>query len=178
MHQKRASDLITGGCEPRTFGRAVSALTRWTISPAPDYEICNLPKHVTKNINWWNSLGFSSRTESLKGSQHVLGIVQLHNAIEGSTWLSRALETLTGALFQRPSLIAAVKRQLQVRTIYESKMIDYDPERRLGIFWVSCELAPTLGHYAYTLACYWELVIRYRSLGGCVLKSRVKRTTW
>lgn len=39
---------------------------------------------------------------------------------------------LTGALFQRPPLIAAVKRQLRVRTIYESKLIEYDPERRLG----------------------------------------------
>ncbi|PNI17789.1 DKC1 isoform 6, partial [Pan troglodytes] len=58
--------------------------------------------------------------------------VRLHNAIEGGTQLSRALETLTGALFQRPPLIAAVKRQLRVRTIYESKMIEYDPERRLG----------------------------------------------
>lgn len=45
---------------------------------------------------------------------------------------SQALETLTGALFQRPPLIAAVKRQLRVRTIYESKMVEYDPERRLG----------------------------------------------
>lgn len=45
------------------------------------------------------------------------------------------METLTGALFQRPPLIAAVKRQLRVRTIYESKLIEYDPERRLGEDW-------------------------------------------
>lgn len=53
---------------------------------------------------------------------------------ESSFWFvySQALETLTGALFQRPPLIAAVKRQLRVRTIYESKMVEYDPERRLG----------------------------------------------
>lgn len=44
----------------------------------------------------------------------------------------QAMECLTGALFQRPPLIAAVKRQLRVRTIYESKLIEYDPERRLG----------------------------------------------
>lgn len=44
----------------------------------------------------------------------------------------QALEMLTGALFQRPPLIAAVKRQLRVRTIYESKLIEYDPERRFG----------------------------------------------
>lgn len=48
-----------------------------------------------------------------------------------AVWL-QALETLTGALFQRPPLIAAVKRQLRVRTIYESKLVEYDPERRLG----------------------------------------------
>ena len=39
---------------------------------------------------------------------------------------------LTGALFQRPPLISAVKRQLRIRTIYESKLIDYDDERHLG----------------------------------------------
>ena len=41
----------------------------------------------------------------------------------------RAIETLTGALFQRPPLISAVKRQLRIRTIYESKMCEYDEER-------------------------------------------------
>lgn len=41
---------------------------------------------------------------------------------------------LTGALFQRPPLISAVKRQLRIRTIYESKLIEYDPERHLGKF--------------------------------------------
>lgn len=45
---------------------------------------------------------------------------------------SQAIETLTGALFQRPPLISAVKRQLRVRTIYESKLLEFDPERNLG----------------------------------------------
>lgn len=35
-------------------------------------------------------------------AKEYVGIVQLHNAIEGGTQLSGALETLTGALFQRP----------------------------------------------------------------------------
>ena len=39
---------------------------------------------------------------------------------------------LTGALFQRPPLISAVKRQLRVRTIYESKLLEYDDEKHLG----------------------------------------------
>lgn len=54
---------------------------------------------------------------------------------------------LTGALFQRPPLIAAVKRQLRVRTIYESKLIEYDPERRLGkpiTNWLSADVGHDL----------------------------------
>ena len=44
----------------------------------------------------------------------------------------QTLETLTGALFQRPPLIAAVKRQLRIRTVYESKVVEYDPKRHMG----------------------------------------------
>jgi H/ACA ribonucleoprotein complex subunit 4 len=69
------------------------------------------------------------------GKEYV-GIVRLHDAIDNSAKLARAVETLTGALFQRPPLISAVKRQLRIRTIYESKLIEYDPERKLGVFWV------------------------------------------
>ena len=46
----------------------------------------------------------------------------------------QAIETLTGALFQRPPLISAVKRQLRVRTIYDSKLIEYDKDKQLGRF--------------------------------------------
>lgn len=35
--------------------------------------------------------------------------------------VTKALETLTGALFQRPPLISAVKRQLRIRNIYSTK---------------------------------------------------------
>ena len=40
---------------------------------------------------------------------------------------------LLGALFQRPPLISAVKRQLRVRTIYENKLLEFDEDRQLGI---------------------------------------------
>jgi H/ACA ribonucleoprotein complex subunit 4 len=50
----------------------------------------------------------------------------------GQARVARALETLTGALFQRPPLISAVKRQLRVRTIYQSKLVEYDEERHLA----------------------------------------------
>jgi hypothetical protein len=51
---------------------------------------------------------------------------------------------LTGALFQRPPLISAVKRQLRVRTIYKSKLVEYDEDR-----WVRCEARGWEGWLSY-----------------------------
>ncbi len=45
--------------------------------------------------------------------------MKFHSAIEKEAKVAQAIETLTGALFQRPPLISAVKRQLRVRTIYK-----------------------------------------------------------
>lgn len=54
------------------------------------------------------------------------------SADEARRKVERAVSTLTGALFQRPPLISAVKRQLRIRTIYDSKLIEYDSDRHLG----------------------------------------------
>uniref|UniRef100_A0A8D3CL17 H/ACA ribonucleoprotein complex subunit DKC1 n=1 Tax=Scophthalmus maximus TaxID=52904 RepID=A0A8D3CL17_SCOMX len=108
------------------------------------------------------------KSQQSAGKEYV-GIVRLHNAIENEHTLARTLETLTGALFQRPPLIAAVKRQLRVRTIYESKLIEYDPERRLGIFWVSCEA----GTYIRTLCVHMGLLL---GVGGQMQELRRVRS--
>ena len=85
-----------------------------------------------------------------------VGIVRLHDAISDELKLKAAIETLTGAIYQRPPLIAAVKRVLRVRTIYErcvrwcgvdeccltfgrSKLLEFDSQKNLGVFWISCE---------------------------------------
>jgi len=44
----------------------------------------------------------------------------------------QVLEKLKGALYQRPPLISAVKRQLRIRTVYDSKLIEFDERRNLG----------------------------------------------
>lgn len=44
------------------------------------------------------------------------------------------LEMLQGALFQRPPLISAVKRQLRIRTVYECKLLEYDKNEAMGKF--------------------------------------------
>ncbi|NXM30514.1 DKC1 protein, partial [Oxyruncus cristatus] len=108
------------------------------------------------------------KSQQSAGKEYV-GIVRLHNAIESEAQLARAVETLTGALFQRPPLIAAVKRQLRVRTIYESKLVEYDPEKRLGIFWVSCEA----GTYIRTLCVHLGLLL---GVGGQMQELRRVRS--
>ncbi|WOO77348.1 H/ACA ribonucleoprotein complex subunit cbf5 [Vanrija pseudolonga] len=87
------------------------------------------------------------------GKEYVC-VVRFHDKVEEKAF-ARALETLTGALFQRPPLISAVKRQLRVRTIYESKLIEYDDQRNLGVFWVSCEA----GTYIRTLCVHLGLLL-------------------
>jgi len=94
------------------------------------------------------------KAQQSAGKEYV-GIVRLHSALEHESKIYKALETLTGALFQRPPLIAAVKRQLRIRTIYEAKMIEYDSDRHLGVFWVSCEA----GTYIRTLCVHLGLLV-------------------
>jgi hypothetical protein len=56
------------------------------------------------------------------GKEYVC-IARLHSKVEGgAARVAKGIETLTGALFQRPPLISAVKRQLRIRTIYKSKV--------------------------------------------------------
>lgn len=93
------------------------------------------------------------KAQQSAGKEYV-GIVRLHAALEDPTRVYKALETLTGAVFQRPPLIAAVKRQLRIRTIYESKMVEYDNKRHLGVFWMSCEA----GTYVRTLCVHLGLL--------------------
>ncbi|KAF2750273.1 putative rRNA pseudouridine synthase [Sporormia fimetaria CBS 119925] len=89
------------------------------------------------------------------GKEYVC-VIRLHDKLPGGeAQFRRALETLTGALFQRPPLISAVKRQLRIRTIHESNLYEFDNERQLGVFWVSCEA----GTYIRTLCVHLGLLL-------------------
>jgi H/ACA ribonucleoprotein complex subunit 4 len=76
---------------------------------------------------------------------------------------------LTGALFQRPPLISAVKRQLRIRTVHESKLLEFDNERKLAVFWVSCEA----GTYIRTLCVHLGLLL---GVGGHMQELRRVRS--
>ena len=102
------------------------------------------------------------------GKEYVC-IVRLHDALKDEKDLGRAIETLTGALFQRPPLISAVKRQLRVRTIYDSKLIEFDNKRNLGVFWASCEA----GTYMRTLCVHLGMLL---GVGGHMQELRRVRS--
>jgi len=69
--------------------------------------------------------------------------------------IAKAIETLTGALFQKPPLIAAVKKRLRIRNIWKSKLLEYDAEKHLAVFWVDCEA----GTYIRTLCVHLGLLL-------------------
>jgi H/ACA ribonucleoprotein complex subunit 4 len=89
------------------------------------------------------------------GKEYVC-VIRMHDKLPGGeAQFARALEILTGALFQRPPLISAVKRQLRIRTIHESKLYEFDNDRHLAVFWVSCEA----GTYIRTLCVHLGLLL-------------------
>ena len=102
------------------------------------------------------------------GKEYVC-VLRLHAGLPNPAALPRALQTLTGALFQRPPLISAVKRQLRIRTIHESKLLEFDDKRNLAVFWVSCEA----GTYIRTLCVHLGLVL---GVGGHMQELRRVRS--
>ncbi|THH02871.1 hypothetical protein EW026_g79 [Hermanssonia centrifuga] len=102
------------------------------------------------------------------GKEYV-AVLRLHSNLPNPASLPRAIQTLTGALFQRPPLISAVKRQLRIRTIYESNLLEFDEKRNLAVFWVSCEA----GTYIRTLCVHLGLLL---GVGGHMQELRRVRS--
>lgn len=95
-----------------------------------------------------------AKSQQNAGKEYV-AVFKLHSAVESVAKVKQGLEKLRGALFQRPPLISAVKRQLRVRSVYDSKLLDYDTERNMGVFWVSCEA----GSYIRTMCVHLGLIL-------------------
>ncbi|KAF7845484.1 H/ACA ribonucleoprotein complex subunit 4 [Senna tora] len=102
------------------------------------------------------------------GKEYVC-VARLHSKVPDVAKVARALETLTGAVFQRPPLISAVKRQLRIRTIYESKLLEYDADKHLVVFWISCEA----GTYVRTMCVHLGLIL---GVGGHMQELRRVRS--
>lgn len=91
------------------------------------------------------------KSQQSAGKQYIC-VIRLHGPTTTKR-VAKAIEKLTGACFQRPPLISAVKRELRIRTIYNSKLLEYDEERNLGVFWVQCEA----GTYIRTMCVHLGL---------------------
>ena len=95
------------------------------------------------------------KAQQSAGKEYV-AVCRFHTAVPGGeAAVRRALDALTGALFQRPPVIAAVKRQLRIRTIYENTLLDWDERTNTAVFRVSCEA----GTYIRTLCVHLGLVL-------------------
>lgn len=97
------------------------------------------------------------------------GVVRFHNPVEDVSEIEATIKKLTGTCFQRPPLIASVKRELRVRTIYESCLIEFDKEKNMALFWISCEA----GTYVRTLCVHWGLLMK---VGGHMQELRRVRS--
>uniref|UniRef100_A0A3B0MMZ2 Centromere/microtubule binding protein, putative n=1 Tax=Theileria annulata TaxID=5874 RepID=A0A3B0MMZ2_THEAN len=94
------------------------------------------------------------KSQQSHGKEYV-AVVKFHSSPESRAKIEKVLAELTGSLFQRPPLISAVKRQLRVRTIFASKLLDYNEQEDLALFWVKCEA----GTYVRTLCIHMGLLL-------------------
>lgn len=76
------------------------------------------------------------KSQQSAGKEYV-AVFKLHSKVDSVAKVQQGLEKLRGALFQRPPLISAVKRQLRVRSVYDSKLLDYDMDRNMGKWFFS-----------------------------------------
>ena len=87
-----------------------------------------------------------AKSQQSAGKEYV-AVLKLAEPIESEERLRECLKVFSGPVFQKPPAIAAVKRQLRVRSIYDTKLYEVDAEKGLAIFWVSVEA----GTYVRTL---------------------------
>ncbi|KAF6134370.1 hypothetical protein GIB67_005762 [Kingdonia uniflora] len=103
------------------------------------YISVTLDPKVTGNLIFCIDIATRLVNSQLKGLRKSICIARLHSVVPGVAKVSRTLEMLTGIVFQRPLLIYVVKRQLHIRTIYESNLMEYDADKHVVVFWISCE---------------------------------------
>jgi H/ACA ribonucleoprotein complex subunit 4 len=108
------------------------------------------------------------KSQQSAGKEYV-AVLRLHDPIESERKLARAIKKLTGRIFQRPPLIAAVKRDLRIRTIYETKLVEFDQEQNLAVIWFDCEA----GTYVRTLCVHLGLLL---GVGGHMQELRRVRS--
>ncbi|KAF6214798.1 hypothetical protein GE061_009541 [Apolygus lucorum] len=109
-----------------------------------------------------------AKSQQTAGKEYI-GVFKLHGPVESEDKILKTLQLLRNAQFQKPPVIAAVKRVLRVRHIYESKLLEFDEERNLGIVWLKCEA----GTYVRTYCVHLGLLL---GTGGHMVELRRNRS--
>jgi H/ACA ribonucleoprotein complex subunit 4 len=94
------------------------------------------------------------KSQQTAGKEYV-AIMKLHDVLDSERRLSQVIESFKGPLFQRPPLISAVKRVLRVRTLYQSKLLEFDAKTQLAVVWFDCEA----GSYIRTICVHLGLLL-------------------
>ncbi|KAI4165759.1 MAG: hypothetical protein LQ342_000702 [Letrouitia transgressa] len=164
---------IPAGCSPHK--RDLTSYINYGVinldKPAnpSSHEVVAWIKRILRCEKTGHSGTLDPKVTGCAGKEYVC-VIRLHDKLlGGELQFVRALESLTGTLFQRPPLISAVKRQLRLRTIYASKLYEFDNDRRLAVFWVSCEA----GTYIRTLCVHLGLLL---GVGGHMQELRRVRS--
>merc|ERR1712000_141460 len=112
------------------------------------------------------------------GKEYVC-VIRLHDKLPGGeAQFARALETLTGALFQRPPLISAVKRQLRIRTIHESKLYEFITRDTWVFSGSVAKQEPISVHYVFTWVCCWVLELICKNCAVCAVVLWTRPRVW
>jgi len=100
------------------------------------------------------------KSQQSAGKEYV-AILKLKSPFDDIKKINEAVTLFTGALFQRPPELSAVKRQLRIRSVYEKvNLLNLIVKKKnLAVFWISCES----GTYVRTLCEHLGL---YLGSGG------------
>lgn len=113
-----------------------------------------------------------TKSQQSAGKEYVCVLEFLDEPCEKS--FRQAAEKLTGALFQRPPLMCAVKRELRIRNVYGIEILEFDAEKRLGLFKVSCEAGTYVRtlcvHIGMLMGCGAVMKDLRRIRSGCTLE--------
>jgi len=93
------------------------------------------------------------KSQQNAGKEYVC-VIRLHDVVKQDAF-AKALETLTGAVYQRPPVISAVSRKLRIRNIKKNTLLEFDEDKHLGLFTVDCEA----GTYIRTLCVHLGLIL-------------------
>ena len=97
------------------YGAAVQVRSTWPSSGST--ALSRASASSCRSVAGWRRRCAPGLDESHRGGRT--------GALRVPPGVPQAIETLTGALFQRPPLISAVKRVLRIRTVHESKVRRY-----------------------------------------------------